>query len=212
MRKTEMFSLPQAIENFRQFYFSEQIYYRKAPIWWPDPRPDCVCLPNYSLSFLTNEANSRTKWRRVMFNDYFSLICFATAQINVTNYCVMQRNRKAHKWICLCRSFPYPESGAGVLQITNQVTIFFFKLANREAYKYHFLKFVTHNILYYYSRWDIFMLNSSYHSNNSPFQAISKCWRRFRHDWSSFPYLWLTQPCTLKMMLKGRVYYEKITL
>ena len=60
-----------------------------------------------------------------MFNDYFSLICFATAQINVTNYCVMQRNRKAHKWICLCWSFPYPESGAGVLQITNQVTIFF---------------------------------------------------------------------------------------
>ena len=72
------------------FYFCEQIYYGKAPIWWPDPRPDCVCLPNYSLSFLTNEANSRTKWRRVMFNDYFSLICFATAQRNVTNYCVMQ--------------------------------------------------------------------------------------------------------------------------
>lgn len=57
MRKIEMFSLPQAMENSCNFYFSEQIYYKKAPIWWPDQRPDCVCLLNYSLSFLTNEAN-----------------------------------------------------------------------------------------------------------------------------------------------------------
>ena len=28
----------------------------------------------------------------------------------------------------------------------------------------------------------------------------------------SFPYLWLTQPHKLKLLLKGRVYYEKITL
>ena len=164
MRKTEMFSLPQAIENFRQFLLLRTDIYRKAPIWWPDPRPDCVCLPNYSLSFLTNEANSRTKWRRVMFTDYFCLICFATAQINVTNCCVMQRNRKAHKWICLCRSFSYSVSS-------------FCKLESRETYKYHFLKLVTvtHNILYYYSRWHIFILNSSYHGNNWPFQAISNC-------------------------------------
>ena len=109
-----MFSLPQAIENSRQFLLLRTDILQKSPylVAWPKTWLCLLAKLFSSLSFLTNEANSRTKWRRVMFNDYFSLICFATAQINVTNCCVMQRNRKAHKWICLCRSFSYSESGA----------------------------------------------------------------------------------------------------
>ena len=49
MRKTEMFNLPQAsaIGNSRQFLLLRtDILHRKqsvgAPIWWPDPRPDCL--------------------------------------------------------------------------------------------------------------------------------------------------------------------------
>ena len=39
-----------------------------------------------------------------MFNDYFSLICFATAQINVTNCCVMQWNKKLiSEFVCVDR-------------------------------------------------------------------------------------------------------------